>query len=224
MDRKTENRRKIANTAADLYSKNSRFTYKDLAEATGLTEKTIRSHFSNRKEMFLFFYEGAFLTYKDLTEKMPDWEQYMLAEKLSHLSLTLLDLFHEHRTFVEKTYGSMIERAGNSTAFANHLVKEVNQILMDDAEMLHIPSFFYNKATDAAILFHFHGLMRFWVRDHSDANQKTMELVDKWTALAEAVAYSKVGEKSLEFAKFMAYNSPLNDTLRKIRKSTKCYG
>jgi len=221
MDKKTENKIKIANAAAALYHKDSRFTYEDLAGEAGLTAKTIRSHFPNRKEIFEFYYEGAFLTYRDLTEKMEDMESYSLAERLSHLLLTLLDLFHEQQGFVEKTYVRVIERQGSSTPFAKHLVREVNQILMDDVEMLHIPSFAYNKATDTAILYHVHGLMRFWVRDHSDANQKTMELIDKWTALAEAVAYSKVGEKSFDFAKFMATNSPFTEVVRKMRAGLK---
>ncbi|MGA1465691.1 MAG: hypothetical protein ACO363_08180, partial [Balneolaceae bacterium] len=82
MDKKTENKIKIANAAAALYHKDSRFTYEDLAGEAGLTAKTIRSHFPNRKEIFEFYYEGAFLTYRDLTEKMEDMESYSLAERL----------------------------------------------------------------------------------------------------------------------------------------------
>ena len=211
MNKKTKKKIQIAEAAADRYVENERFSFESLAEKMGTDTKEILNHFPSRRSILEFYYEAQLIRYREISSKIDGYDQFTLAEKLSNLALTLLDLFNENREFVVKSYSRFIVCTRNKTAFEKQILSEFDEIISEDQNKSTITAFLNSTLLHRALLHHFHGLVKFWSTDRSENFQKSMELIDKWTALAEAIAYSGITDKAAGLAKFLIYNSPFKE-------------
>lgn len=210
MNKKTKKKIRIAEAACQRYIVNQRFTIRSLAELLGMESKEIFEHFPNRRSILEFYYEAQFLKYKDALSEIDSYDSFSLSEKIGNLALVLLDHFEEKREFVLLTYKKIIVCSPRGTEFENLMQDEIQTIVREDQKICRSGRLLNGSLSSKAVLLHFHGLVKFWMNDSSDGKQKTMELVDRWTALAESILYTKVADKATDLAKFFIYNSPLS--------------
>ncbi|MEX2456808.1 MAG: hypothetical protein WD381_05805 [Balneolaceae bacterium] len=210
MNKKTKKKIQISEAATERYLVNERFTIKSLADELKMDSSEIYDLFPNRRSILEFYYESVIIRYQTLTAAIEGYNNFTMAEKLSNLALTVLDMFQERREFVSKTYNSMIACSNRSTHFEKNFKNQLSYIYEQDKKQSTSASVFNGELTNRFIVLHFHGLINFWLRDSSEGYQKTMELVDKWTALVQEINYSSVIDRGFDLAKFAFYNSPLN--------------
>lgn len=208
MNKKTTEKIQISKTAASLYLKNSRFTMQALAEESGIEKEAIFDFFSNRRDVLNFFYEGVMLEYRSSVEAIDNYHSYTLSEKLSNLALTGIELMDPHKEFVRKTYTEYVQCTSRSKEFNTYFIEELESIYRIDSNQSRISQALNNKLLYKAGLTNFHLLIQFWLKDKSAGNQKTMELVDKWTSFVQELHYSSILDRGFDVAKFLYYNSP----------------
>lgn len=210
MNKETKKKIHIAKAGARLYLTNRYFTMSALADAAETDIDTIYKFFSNRRSVLEFFYESLLIEYQELTQKIEGYMDFTLSEKLSNLALTLIDLMAEHKMFVRQTYKRLIVCTPRKQPFNEAFKIQLKMIYESDPNQSSLSSALNIDLLYKAGLTNFHLLINFWLHDESPANQKTMELVDKWTSFIQEVHYTAILDKGFEFAKFLYYNSPLN--------------
>jgi len=220
MNKKTDKKIRISDAAAVKYLENDRFTIASLADELDMEASEIYDFFPNRRSILQFYYEAAIIKYRRIITQIDDYSSFSMAEKLSTLALTLLDLFQENREFVKRTYPSYVVCKSGSTSFEKSLKQEIASIYKGDQKQSRAASLLNIEPIFELILYHFHGLIRFWLRDHSEGYQKTMELVDKWTAFVQEVNYSSILDRGFELAKFAAYQTPLKNVFSSSHNNT----
>lgn len=214
MNKKTKKKIQIAEAACKRYVENQRFTIRSLAEVLKMESKEIFEHFPNRRAILEYYYTAQFLKYKEGLKDIDGYDSFSVSEKLSNLALVLLDRFEEQREFVLMTYKNRVVCSGRSTEFESLIQEEIRHIIGSDEKICSSGQMLNGTLSSKAVLLHFHGLVKYWMNDSSAGNQKTMELVDKWTALAESILYTNVADKAADLAKFFFYNSPLSTLIR----------
>jgi len=200
----------IAKSGARLYTTNPYFSLRALADAADIEIDTIYKYFTNRRSILEFYYESIMIEYQESTQNIEGYLDFTLSEKLSNLALTLIDLMAEYKEFVRQTYKPFVVCNSRNQAFNQAFKVQLKIIYENDPHQSRLSTVFHTDLLYKAGLTNFHLLIRFWLNDESPANQKTMELVDKWTSFVQEVHYTAVIDKGFEFAKYIFYNSPLN--------------
>ncbi|NBC25619.1 MAG: hypothetical protein GVY08_02060 [Bacteroidetes bacterium] len=208
MNKKTRQKIQIARAAADLYLKNNRFKMSALADEAEVELDLVLDYFPNRTSVLEYYYEASFIEYREVTKQIQGYDEFTLAEKLSNLSYTLLDLFSKQKPFVRKTYRSIIVCSSKKTSFSEMFKKELQLIYETDPRQSALSSAFNNRLLYKAGLANFHLLIGYWLEDESTGDQKTMELVDKWTAFIQEIHYTAILDRGFDLAKFLYYHSP----------------
>lgn len=183
-----------------------------LAEAAEIKPEKIYDYFSNRRDVLDFFYEGLILEYKESIQSIDKYAEFTLSEKLSNLALTLIDLMDPYREFVRQTYNDKVVCPSRKSAFEKLFLQQLKVIYESDTNQSRLSAVFNSDPLYKAGTCNFHLLIRFWLTDKSPGNQKTMELVDKWTAFVQELHYSSILDRGFDVAKFIFYNSPFSNT------------
>lgn len=189
-----------------------------LAEEAELEPEKIYDFFSNRRDVLNFFYEGLILEYQESVQAINKYQEYTLSEKLSNLALTIIDLMDPYKDFIQKTYKDLVICTQRKSSFDNHFRLQLKAIYESDSNQSRLSSVFNRDPLYKAGTFNFHLLIRFWLHEKSNANQKTMELVDKWTAFVEEVHYSSILDRGFDVAKFIFYNSSFSNRSKDTTK------
>lgn len=212
MNKKTKQKIHIAKSGASLYLQNPRFTMSALADIAVTDIDTIYEFFPNRRSVLEFFYESVIIEYREVTQKIEGYSEFTLAEKLSNLAYTLIDLMGEHKEFVSQTYKQLVICTTRPSSFNKLLKADLKTIYENDSKQSSISSALNNELLYKAGLTNFHLLIKFWLADESTGDQKTMELIDKWTAFVQEIHYTAILDRGFIFAKFLFYNSPFMST------------
>lgn len=185
-----------------------------LAEAAEIKPEKIYDYYSNRRDVLDFFYEGLILEYKESIQSIDKYAEFTLSEKLSNLALTLIDLMDLYREFVRQTYNDRVVCSSRKTVFEKLFRQQLKVIYESDTNQSRLSAALNRAPLYKAGTYNFHLLIQFWLRDKSAGNQKTMELVDKWTAFVEELHYSSILDRGFDVAKFIFYNSPFSNTTK----------
>lgn len=207
MNKSTSNKIRISRAAASLYIENPRFTMKSLAKASDTEPHTLYNYFANRRDALHFFYEGLILEYYEAVKSIESYSSYTLSEKLSNFALTLIDQMEPHKEFVRQTYSDFVQCTSMDSGFNSLFKMELKAIYETDKKQSRLSAALNHSLLYRTGLINFHILIRFWLKDTSTGSQKTMELVDKWTALVQEVHYSSILDRGFDVAKFF-YNNP----------------
>ncbi len=183
-----------------------------LAEAAEINPEKIYDYFSNRRDVLDFFYEGLILEYKESIQSIDKYAEFTLSEKLSNLALTLIDLMDPYREFVRQTYNDRVVCYSRKRVFERLFRQQLKAIYESDTNQSRLSAVFNSDPLYKAGTYNFHLLIRFWLTDKSPGNQKTMELVDKWTTFVQELHYSSILDRGFDVAKFIFYNSPFSNT------------
>lgn len=209
---KHELKRKISEAAAKRAAVNTYFSIASLAAKAGVKETEIQELFKTRNEILEFYYESRISIYKEQRKKIDDYSEFSLSEKISNLSLTIVELLGEDKDFVEKTYSQLVaKKIYCESGFRREMISELDQIFSDDGNISTACRPFLNSYSYNLIFTQFHGLIWFWLSDKSPHQENTLALIDKWSAVIEEICYSKITDKGFDLLKFLAYNSPLKN-------------
>ncbi len=209
---KHELKQKISEAAAKRAAVNKYFSIASLAVKSGVKESEIRELFKTRNEILEYYYESRISAYRELQEKINDYSEFSLSEKLSNLFLTLIELLSEDKIFVEKTYSQLVaKKIYCESGLRREIISELDQIFSDDKQISTASKPFLNKYSFNLIYAQFHGLVWFWLSDESPHQENTLALIDKWSAVIEEICYSKITDKGFDLLKFLAYISPLGN-------------
>lgn len=211
MNKITEEKIRISKSGALLYLSNPRFTMSALAEAAETEPDQIYDYFSNRRDVLDFFYEGLILEYEESIQSINKYAEFTLSEKLSNLALTMIDLMDPYREYVRETYRDKVICSSRKSTFEKHFRNQLKVIYESDTKQSRLSVAFNREPLYKFGTYNFHLLIRFWLSDKSAGNQKTMELVDKWTAFVEELHYSSILDRGFDVGKFIFYNSPFSN-------------
>ncbi|MFO7798672.1 hypothetical protein [Rhodohalobacter sp.] len=224
MNKETLLKIKISEAATGRYLSNSRFTIQSLAESLDMSSKDIFDLFPNRRSILDYFYESRMILYKDSVEKIEDYSEFTLSERLNHLFLTLLDSFEEHREFTLNTYKEKVVWDKRRNAFRKIFKEELKTIFSNDPKITRSAFIIQNELLWKSILLQFHGLIAFWANDSSRMRENSMALADKWSSLIEEIFYTRIIDKGFDLGKFLWMNSSLNKCItdENFRLSSLC--
>ncbi len=186
----------ISKAAAALYEEQGdRFTYSAVATATGLETARIRTLFPLKHKMLRFALTSIPKRSADGIEAIPDFQDLSISETISQYVYQSFDLFNEHRQLTEDHFNDVASSLQKNTA------KHFDRMVERDGR---IP--FMNRILLKPIVFNIMAwqyvqLLRFWLKDESEGTAKTLELVDKSTALFQELAYSGILDKGVDFGK-----------------------
>lgn len=219
MKKEFKKRVQIAESAAERYVVNPRFTIRSLADETGISSEEIFELFPNRRSILRYYYESRVLLAQEQASAIKGYAEFTLSEKLSQLFLTILDLFGEQREFVLTSYKEFVLCDGQRGRFKQQLKEALKTIFSNDADIASSAAPFVNsRFTYNAILLQFHALIRFWSEDESHLNENSMALVDKWSAFHQELFYSKIADKGFDLARFLYYQSPLRSCMTDMKR------
>lgn len=190
----------IAEQAVDLYTTNSSFTVQQLTEHLKITTAHFYRLFPNRRSVLQYYYEAQLLKTEEIISSISDFHSYTLSEKLSTLAFTLTDLLGEKKEFIRQTFNSLI--ANKSTTPFSKKLNSITESIFDDKGISMASKLVLNQWTYRLIAQHYIWMIQYWLRDESHNQEKTMALVDKWTAFVQEVMYSSVLDKGFDLAKF----------------------
>lgn len=210
MDKKTKQKIRIAEKAAEFYPEDPSFTFKTLADELKMDVSDLYRIFPNRRTLFHYFYVAQLYKYRENLKEIEDYESYTLSEKLSNLALTLTDLMLEHREFVEQTFGSFVCRQINRNEFGCEMEKQIRSFMVGDSRISSSASIFLNSWIFKTIRIQYEWLILYWLKDESEGFENTLALTDKWTTFLEEVLYSHVLDKGFDLAKFFFQQSKIN--------------
>lgn len=215
MDKELLLKIKISEAGAERYVENPRFTIQSLANKLEIDSKEIFLLFPNRSEILNFFYESRLILHKYQTQKIENYQDYSLSEKLSMLFLTMLDLFQDHREYVLLTYNNKISCSLTTQPFEREFKNEIKTIFTSDKNLNSGFSLLINNAFYYSIYQTFNGLIYFWRYDTSINYENSSALIDKWAAFIQELFYAKIAEKGFDLGKFLFYHSPLSQFIKR---------
>lgn len=174
----------------------------DIAGAAGVSVSDIYRLFPNKPAIFHFWYESLSLRYQHMLQDLDGYEELMLAEKLSNMMLSITDMMEERRTFVEATFDDMVFRNQRWHPFCKQneaLIKEIISghqgtsraaqiVLWDDAYAFLSKEFLH--------------VIKFWIRDRSENQQKTMALMDTFNGFVAELITNRLIDKGTDLARF----------------------
>lgn len=211
----------IADTAVELYEKHgSEFTLKQVAEALEINVGDIFEYFPNKKAILQFYYDSFVTRYRLMLQDIEEFDDYLLAEKLSNFAYTTFDMLGEHEQFARQTFSSFIICSYSTTKFEKEIEQLFSDFFKDDPRVSMSSGLLLNSYFFKVIRTKFIALLRFWLRDESEGKEVSMELTDKYTAFLQEIMYNATVDKGVELAKFFYTNtaSIFGDPFESIKK------
>lgn len=174
----------------------------DIAGAAGIPVSEIYRLFPNKPAIFHFWYESLPLRYNHMLATLEGYDELMLSEKLSNMMLSITDMMDERRAFVEATFDEMVFRNQRWHPFCKQneaLIKEIISghqgtsraaqiMLWDDAYTFLSTEFLH--------------VIKFWIRDRSENQQKTMALMDNFNGFVAELITNRLIDKGTDLVRF----------------------
>ncbi len=204
-------RLEISEAAAQLFEQHDdHFTVHQIADKTGYTVAQIFEYFDDKEEMLRFFYSSLIIRYRSMIDEIEDFESYTLSEKLSNFIYASFDLMHENRTFVEATFKPLILSSFKKTEYEKRVQELLGEFFRSDKLISASSSMFLNECTFSLLKRKYLKLVSFWLNDHSEDKELTMELTDKITGFIQEVMYTSAVDRAFDLMKFLYSNSILS--------------
>lgn len=174
----------------------------DIARAAGVPVSEMYRLFPNKPAIFHFWYESLALRYRYMLASLEGYDELMLSEKLSNMMLSITDMMDERRAFVEATFDEMVFRNQRWHPFCKQneaLIKEIISghqgtsraaqiVLWDDAYAFLSKEFLH--------------VIKFWIRDRSENQQKTMALMDNFNGFVAELITNRLIDKGTDLLRF----------------------
>ncbi len=207
--KKEETRRKLINTAADLFVADGfeETPMKKIAREAGVGDATIYKYFPNKDKLVLGFYNVRGMDALETYRTTPDLADYTLAEKLQLLVDTYIEQLMGDREFVEMSIKlfmkSPLSLLRDELSITQAYQQEFQALLSqasDDEDYPEIPM----QSTVAVLLTDYlFGITLYWIKDDSEEFANTTQLTDLSVGLIDTVLKSGMINKALDIAGFV---------------------
>ena len=193
----------IADAAVQQYELDGQMpTMFDIAGAAGISVSRMYGLFPNKPAIFHFWYESLSLRYQSMLETLEGYDELMLSEKLSNMMLSITDMMAERRAFVEATFDEMVFRNQRWHPFCKQneaLLKTIISSHEGTSRAAHIVLW---DDVYAFLSKEFLHVIKFWIRDTSDNQQKTMALMDNFNGFVAELLTNRLIDKGTDLARF----------------------
>lgn len=218
-----EQRKIIADAAVALYmSDRNRFTIRNIANDAQTTTRTCYKYYTSKDEILRDYYNLIPDIFRHQIGEIPDYQELMLADRISNFIYSVFDMLQEQRNYVDETFNRFIQ-SDHSTTFRKSIANVFREILdndprVSDLNRVVIPDFAYDIATSQFI-----SLLRFWMKDKSEGTGNTLAFVEKFTVFVQEVMYSDVVGKGLDLGRYtISHIIPNHPWIKKIEQH-KCF-
>lgn len=214
-----ELRKLISDSAVELYMKNEgMFTIRNVAARATIGSDTIYSFYASKQEMLADFYNLVPALYKEHIQTIPDYNQFLLADRISSFIFTTFDVLSAQQSFVEQTFGKITDST-DCKPWRSGIARILMDIFDNDPRVSDINrALIPDIAYDAGSVLFSH-IIQFWIDDTSDGTGKTLALVEKSTALIQEIMYTDVLGKGIDLFRFLyAQVGPDTRIVKSIRK------
>jgi AcrR family transcriptional regulator len=232
-EKKQEIRRKLIDTAVELFIKKgfSSATMREISTGAGFGTATIYNYFPNKEKiLYAYFYEKQ-KEVNEILERIPDYHDFNLKEKLQIQLETLLDLYLGEREFVREAFKLVFDSPLRTfTEFQpvkKIFTKTVEAAFASAIESNEIPeqpflTFLTNIYWDYANL-----IILYWMRDDSEGFTHTSRIIDMSLEIIVEVLKSGLVAKGADILSFLfrshVYNnveklSSLFDSVKNVRE------
>ncbi|MAO63374.1 MAG: hypothetical protein CL666_00080 [Balneola sp.] len=202
MDTQTLNTKiELTETAIDLYIED-KFSIPNLTKETGKTASEIYTLFPNKNSILKFYYPSLVIRYRAMISEIEDFESYSISEKLSNFAFTLFDMMSERREFVEDTFEKYEWNCSSKSDFQQEIKDLFKEFFTTDGNIATSAGFFIGDLFYASLKTQFLFLIKFWLEDESEEQERTFALTDKITGFIEELVYSKIADKGFDLAKY----------------------
>lgn len=177
-------------------------TWEFLSAASGLTEEEIRSHFDKPSEVADTFYTLCIEEYKTVRNAIDGYDSFSLEEQVSTFVYMMFDFLQEQRLYVKHSFHKMM-LGGVGSEFRTELGSLFKEFLdNDDVPMANrvITGF---GPLHTFIAYQYLLLIKFWLSDESDDQQKSLALAEKLIAFFVDVASFRGIDRGVELFKYM---------------------
>lgn len=178
-------------------------TFKSVAKATDMDVAAIRTLFPNKKAMLRFFYSSIPKRSYSLIEAIPDFQDLSISETVSQYVYQSFDLLNEHRDFVDATFDEHVTQCGKGASLMKNTSKTFDRMIERDGRIPFLNRMFLKSIVFDTMAWQYVHLLRYWLKDESEGTEKTLELVDKSTALFQELVYSGILDKGVDLGKFV---------------------
>lgn len=197
----------ISEAAVECYvEQDGTFAFKDIARKTALSVGEIFNYFPDKQSILEFYYTSLIIRYQMMIEEIDGFEDYTISEKLSNFAFSSFDMMREQQEFVRLTFGRVVECRLSKTEYEIEIEALFRGFFEEDDLISSGNQWLMNRLCWGFLRRQYLLIVRFWLQDPSDGQEKTMVLVDKSTALLQEVLYNAVIDRSLDLLKFLASN------------------
>ena len=201
--------------AAVLLHQDDNFTIPNLSKETGKTASQIYTLFPNKKAILKFYYPALVYQYRAMVGEIDDFDAYTISEKLSNFMFTLFDMMEEKKGFVEETFYKYEWKCSSNSEFQKEIKELFKDFFTTDGNISTSAGFFMGDLFYASLKSHYLYLIKFWLEDDSEDQERTFALIDKITGFIEELVYSKIVDKGFDLAKYslsaLGFNQQVED-------------
>jgi hypothetical protein len=204
----------LSQAATDLYIED-KFSIPNLTGQTGYSASQIYALFANKNAILKFYYPALIFQYRAMIAEIEDFETYSISEKLSNFAFTLFDMMEERRAFVDNTFEKWEGNYASKSEFQQEIKKLFKEFFTTDGNIATSAGFFMGDLFYGALKAHYIYLIKFWLQDDRQDQERTFALVDKITAFIEELVYSKIADKGFDLMKYslnaFGFNQKMKD-------------
>lgn len=193
----------LCEAAIDLTLAQQKFTITQLTEATGKSASEIYALFPNKKAILSYYYPSLVIRYSAMIEEIEEFETYTISEKISNFVYTLFDMMDERREFIEDTFDKFVFRKKTTSVFHKEVTKLFRHFFTTDGRIAVSAGFVMKDYFYEFIAKEYLHIVKFWLNDSSEGNERTFALTDKLTGFVEELVYNKVVDKGFDLAKYL---------------------
>ncbi len=191
----------LTEAAIDLYIEDS-FSIPKLIEKTNKTASEIYTLFPNKRSILKFYYPSLVIRYRAMVGEIEDFGSYSISEKLSNFAFTLFDMMAERQKFVEETFEEFEWKCLSTSEFQKEIKNLFKDFFTSDANIATSAGFFMGDLFYSSLKNQYLYLIKFWLEDNSDDQERTFALTDKITSFIEEIVYSKMVDKGFDLFKY----------------------
>jgi AcrR family transcriptional regulator len=237
-DQKDEIKKKLINAAVEIMTQKgfNAATMREISAKAGLGSATIYHYFPNKEKILYAYFEEKHTEVPAILEKIPDFSEFSLKEKLQIQLETLLDLYLQDREFVQEAYKMMFDSPLSTfTEFfpiKDAFIKTVNGFLEESISKNEIKDHAFKKFINNLYWDYAGVVTLYWCNDTSKGFTNTSQIIDMSLDIIIEVLKSGIISKIADIGVFLFRNHiysnvqsistlfPIKDVLNNIREHT----
>jgi AcrR family transcriptional regulator len=222
-EKKLEIRKKLIESAINIVTEKGfrSATMREISSKAGFGTATIYNYFPTKEKILFAYFEDKHSELDDVLDKIPDFENFVLKEKLQVQIESLFDLYLNDREFVQEAYKLMFDSplrtVSEFASIKESFVKKSKVIFESGIEKEEIPElpfkdFVVHLYWDYSII-----MTLYWLKDESEGFSNTSQLIDMSLDVIVEVLRSGVIPKVLDIISFL-FRSHLYSSLEIFQK------